>query len=327
MGRAVFLDRLEVTGEPFPIGEGVEPTVARDGTLSFLGDPDTMVRQLSWFTMDGRLGAVLAEPREWSEGFAISKDGRRVLAATVDGIWAYDAATGARSRVTNGRTDLSPTWVGLDAIAFVRTEANDPVIVFKQLNDGSEGCSHVGRAFRTSQTIGAASGSTSTTAHARRGRSGGSIPTGARKFIGSERRISARDSPASRRTAVSSPTCPAKSAATRCSSRRCRAAMANGRFPRTAVIGRSSRRGDAVVYRAPDGAFMSVPIEMAGAEVKIGQPRKLFDWGAGWKLDFALAADGLRGVAAVPSGKSTRVPSISVVQHWEREFSMANADR
>ena len=81
---------------------------------------------------------VLAEPREWSEGFAISKDGRRVLAATVDGIWAYDTATGARSRVTNGRTDLSPTWVGLDAIAFVRTEANEPVIVLKQLTDGSE---------------------------------------------------------------------------------------------------------------------------------------------------------------------------------------------
>ena len=80
-------------------------------------------------------------------------------------------------------------------------------------------------------------------------------------------------------------------------------------------------RGDAVVYRAPDGAFMSVPIEMAGAEVKIGQPKKLFDWGAGWKLDYALAADGLRGVAAVPSGKSNRVPRISVVQHWEREFS------
>jgi hypothetical protein len=60
---------------------------------------------------------------------------------------------------------------------------------------------------------------------------------------------------------------------------------------------------------------------VAGGVVKIGQPRKLFDWGAGWHLFYDLARDGMRGVAAVPLSKSSFTPSISVVQHWEREFS------
>ena len=80
-------------------------------------------------------------------------------------------------------------------------------------------------------------------------------------------------------------------------------------------------RGDAVVYRSLDGKFMSVPIDTSGGEVKIGRPKTLFEWGAGWLLYYDLAYDGLRGIAAVPQERSTRAASISVVQHWDREFT------
>ena len=79
-------------------------------------------------------------------------------------------------------------------------------------------------------------------------------------------------------------------------------------------------RGNEVVYRAPDGALMAVPIAAGADDVKIGQPRKLFDWGAGWMPFYDLAPDGQRGVAAVPVGQSVSVSSVSVVRNWYREF-------
>jgi hypothetical protein len=56
-------------------------------------------------------------------------------------------------------------------------------------------------------------------------------------------------------------------------------------------------------------------------EVKIGQPRRLFDWGAEWRLFYDLAPDGRRGITAVPMGQTTIVPSVSIVQNWHREFT------
>ena len=78
-------------------------------------------------------------------------------------------------------------------------------------------------------------------------------------------------------------------------------------------------RGDAVIYRAPDGGFMSVPIT-ATPEVKIGQPKKLFDWGSSWLPFYGLAHDGQRGIAAVPVSERRQVPSLSIVQNWHLEF-------
>ena len=54
-----------VTGEPFLIGRGTEPSLARDGTLVFLGAEQTMERRLAWFTMDGRVGDTIAPPQNW----------------------------------------------------------------------------------------------------------------------------------------------------------------------------------------------------------------------------------------------------------------------
>jgi eukaryotic-like serine/threonine-protein kinase len=315
------VDTLAVTGEAFPIGEGIEPSVARDGTLTFLGEPETLVRQVSWFTMDGQLGPRVAEPRDWSEGLAISRDGRRVLAATNDGIWAYDTDTGARSRITSGRTDMTPVWVGRDAIAFVRIEGNDPLLLYTRLGSNDERI--LARRARFPQV----------TADARRISfnidSGQRTPwqigwieldkeleirrigephLGARfPSISPDGRLVAYISGEAGHDEVFLTTLPG----------------GEGKWQISTEGGgwtRITPRGDAVVYRSLDGNLMSVPISTSGGEVKIGQPKKLFEWGAGWHLYYDLANDGLRGIAAVPQRKPTQAASISVVQHWDREF-------
>jgi Tol biopolymer transport system component len=271
--------------------------------------------------MDGQLGPRLAEPREWSEGLAVSPDGRRVLAATSEGISSYDVGTGARSRITSDRTDIMPVWVGLHAIAFVRTEGNDPVIVFKRLDSNEERI--LARRARFPHV----------TADARRMsfnihdgqrtpwqigwidlepksaiRRLGQPHLGARyPSISPDGRLVAYISGEAGRDEVFLTTLP----------------DGDGKWQISTEGGgwtRITPRGDAVVYRALDGDFMSVPIGTVGGRVEIGQPKKLFEWGAGWHLYYDLAPDGLRGVAAVPQTDSTHVASISVVQHWQREF-------
>jgi Tol biopolymer transport system component len=317
------LDRLEVTGEPFLIGEGVAPSMARDGTLAFLGQAGSLVRQLSWITMDGRVGARVAEPREWTEGVAISADGQRVLASTTDGIWAYQVETGARSRVTNDSSDITPVWIDRDAIAFVRTVKNEPVVLFKRLGgDGEERVLARGARFPYVTADGRRISFNIADDKRERWQVGwidldrgpeihrlGPVHDGARfPSISPDGRLVAYISGEMGRDEVFLTTLPS----------------GEGKWQISTEGGgwtRITPRGDAVVFRAPDASFMSAPISVAGGVVKIGQPRKLFDWGAGWHLFYDLARDGMRGVAAVPLSKSSFTPSISVVQHWDREFS------
>ena len=45
-----------------------EPSIARNGTLSFVRQAGDQPRQLAWFSVDGKVGARIAEPRQWTEG-------------------------------------------------------------------------------------------------------------------------------------------------------------------------------------------------------------------------------------------------------------------
>jgi hypothetical protein len=65
--------------------------------------------------------------------------------------------------------------------------------------------------------------------------------------------------------------------------------------------------------------MMSVSIG-GGQDVTISLPQKLFDWGAAWEPFYDLAADGKRGVAAVPVGRAVHVQRISVVQNWQQQL-------
>jgi Tol biopolymer transport system component len=327
---AFSLDRLTIIGEPFLIGEGTEPSVARDGTLSFLGQPEDLARQLSWFSMDGRVGARLAEPREWSEGVSISADGRRVLAAANDGIWAYDADTGARSRVTTGTSDITPQWLDDDTIVFVRTEgARDPdsVLVSKPAAAGGE-----------ERILARGARFPRVTQDGRRlvfNLRGEAATKGSRlapwevAFIDLERPSDIhRLGPA--HTGARFPSVSPDGTLVSYVSGEVgqdeifltRLPSGEGKWQVSTAGGgwtEMSPGGDAVLYRAPDGAFMSVPITTK-PDLKIGQPKKLFDWGNSWLPFYALARDGQRGIAAVSVIDRQQVPSLSVVQQWHLEF-------
>jgi hypothetical protein len=320
-GAAFSIDRLEVTGDPFLIGVGAELTMARDGTMAFLSQPQEMARQLAWFTFNGVVGARIAEPREWIEGVNVSRDGSRVLASTIDGIWTYDVETGARSRVTTGSADITPRWVGNDRIVFVRPVDNQPAVVLKQLISGEERILARRSRFPTA------------TADGRRVvfnilQEGG---------IGWQTAWIDLERPdeihrlggihlGGRFPSVS----PDGTLVTYISGEMGNDEVFLTRLPTGEGKWQLSRdgggwtlfspTGDAVLYRALTGAFMSVPIATKG-ELKVGQAQKLFDWGAGWLPFYDIADDGKRGIAAVTLGDSTHVPSVTIVQNWHLEFT------
>jgi dipeptidyl aminopeptidase/acylaminoacyl peptidase len=319
------IDTLTVTGEPFLVEEGTEPTVARDGTLIFLAQRQEIARQLAWFTFDGRIGARVAEPRAWVEGIAISRDSRRVLASTAEGIWAYDVETGARSRITTGSSDIAANWIDNDRIVFVRTDARQPVVIMKHLSGSGEervlarrarfpNATQDGRRIvfniqtddrdRAPWQIGWVDLAQPATVHRIAGAHiGARFPS-----VSPDGTLVAYISGEVGRDEIFLTRLPS----------------GEGKYQLSIEGGgwtTFSPRGDAVLYRAPDGAFMSVPITATATDLKIGQPQKLFDWGASWLLYYDLAADGRRGIAAVPVEKATHVPSLSVVQNWHLQFS------
>jgi hypothetical protein len=321
------LDSLTVTGEPFLIGEGIEPSTARDGTLSFIAAPESIARRLAWFTMDGVPGGNIAEPREWVEGVALSKDQRRLVASASDGLWAYDTETGARSRITTNASDITPDWVDSDTIVFVRTEAGTPIVMLKRLTpDGEERA--LARPARFPRT----------TADGRRVMFNFYDP----KSSGSRGWRVAWIDLADTGTVHTLPAAHDGARFPTISPDGTMAAYVSGEMGRdevflTSVPGGEGKwqvstngggwalfdpRGTSVYYRALDGAFMSVPVS-GGSTIKISPAAKLFDWGPMWAPFYDVTPDGKRGIAAMPVERLSRRSSLSIMQNWHLEFAPA----
>ena len=311
-----------VTGEPFLIGRGTEPSLARDGTLVFQGADRVTERRLAWFTMDGRVGDTIAPPQNWIEGVVLSPDGKRVVASAADGLWAYDLAGGARSRVTDGRSDIMPQWVGKTGLTFVRTVNNAPTLFLKRTDAVGEEQALVDNArFPT------------VTADGRRivfNRR----PPGKREWevawLDVDRPSEVHALGPAHRGARFPGVSPDGRLVAYISGEIGNDEIFLTRFPsgegkwQLSTDGggwcRFTPKGDAVVYRTPGGDLMSVPVTL-GADVTIGRPRKLFEWGASWMLFYDLAPDGTRGIAAVPVGDANDLSSLSLVQNWHAEFA------
>ena len=318
------LESLAVTGEPFLIGEGIEPSTAKDGTLSFIAAPESIARRLAWFTMDGVPGGNIAEAREWVEGVALSKDQRRLLASASDGLWAYDTDTGARSRVTSNPTDITPVWVDSETIAFVRTEERTPVLMLKRLTPGGEERA-LARPARFPRTTGDGR-RVMFNLYDPKGSSGGwrvawidladagtvhTLPAahdGARfPSISPDGTMVAYVSGETGRDEVFLTSVPG----------------GEGKWQLSTNGGGWTlfdSRGTAVYYRALDGAFMSVPVSSGGA-IKVSQAAKLFDWGPMWAPFYDVAPDGKRGIAAMPVERMSRRSSLSIMQNWHLEYT------
>jgi len=313
----------QVTGEPFLIGRGTDPTVARDGTLLFIGEPEALARQLAWFTMDGRLGATIAEPQDWIEGVALSPDGRRLVASASDGLWAYDLSSGARSRLTTARTDITPQWIGTTGqLTFVRSASSGPELMIKRAVAGGEErriaenarfptvtengrrlVFNIRKPGETAWDVAWLDVQKPSEIHTL-----GGAHLGARfPAVSPDGRLVAYISGEIGRDEVFLTRFPS----------------GDGKWQVSREGGgwcRFDAKGRSVVYRAPNGDLMSVPIAL-DRDVAVGRPQRLFEWGSGWLPFYELASDGVRGVAAVPVGKDANVASLSLVQNWHLEFA------
>jgi Tol biopolymer transport system component len=120
--------RLEVTGEPFPvIGDEVarysgtvfgglaQFSVSANGVLAWRPGPPMDFKQLAWFDRSGRRMGTLGEPGPYS-GQALSPDDKSVAVCRQESssnrdIWLLEVATGTSRRLTfDPHDDCGPVW-------------------------------------------------------------------------------------------------------------------------------------------------------------------------------------------------------------------------
>ncbi|MGH9580101.1 MAG: TolB family protein, partial [Terriglobales bacterium] len=133
---AFDLQKLEVTGTPVPILEGVATStangeaqfsVAAKGTLAYVpGGTGQSARRLVWLDRAGKAQPV-TEHRRAYEDLDLSPDGKKV-ALTIEGpawnIWIYDLERGTLTRLTHELTNTDPLWT-LDGKRIVYTSFRD----------------------------------------------------------------------------------------------------------------------------------------------------------------------------------------------------------
>ncbi|HYV40524.1 MAG TPA: hypothetical protein VEO02_01915, partial [Thermoanaerobaculia bacterium] len=113
--------RLEVTGAPFPVAEGVFQNtnggagyaVSKNGTLLYAGGGVLLPeRSLVWVDRQGTVTPAAAIRRPFSNP-SLSPDGRRV-AVTVEAqtydVWVLDIERDSLTRLTFGKDDGNPVW-------------------------------------------------------------------------------------------------------------------------------------------------------------------------------------------------------------------------
>jgi serine/threonine-protein kinase len=144
------VNRLEVTGAPVPVLEGVlqfEPngnanySLSETGTLVYLsGSVAETPNRLVWVRRDGTEQSLPAPPRAY--GYPrISPDGSRVAVELDNQIWMYDLARDTLTRFTfEGTSNQDPTWTPDGSrLAFRSNRESALTRLFWQMADGSGG--------------------------------------------------------------------------------------------------------------------------------------------------------------------------------------------
>jgi Tol biopolymer transport system component len=127
MAQRLDLDRLELTGEPFRVAEGIDRigfgsaiAASPSGALAYWPGARTMT-QPTWFRRDGTIAGTLGSPAGYMN-VALSYDGKQAAADRFDltpGIWLLDTARGSATRATFGGVyESTPVW-SPDGLSFV----------------------------------------------------------------------------------------------------------------------------------------------------------------------------------------------------------------
>jgi eukaryotic-like serine/threonine-protein kinase len=122
MAQSFDAEKLQLSGEPFPIAEQVayaaansysSVSVSQNGVMVFLSG-NVSNRQLVWFDRNGKQLGLIGTTAEYND-IVLSDDGKRLaMQKLVDGnsdIWLMDLARGAQSRFTfDAATEDNPVW-------------------------------------------------------------------------------------------------------------------------------------------------------------------------------------------------------------------------
>jgi serine/threonine-protein kinase len=117
---AFDLERLEVTGPPAPVLQGVVTTdggaadaaIAANGSLVYVpGVAGGGLRTVVSMDRQGRASALPGLPLDSYRDVRVSPDGAKLALATLTDVWTYDVARATLSRLTtDAASDRSPLW-------------------------------------------------------------------------------------------------------------------------------------------------------------------------------------------------------------------------
>jgi serine/threonine protein kinase/Tol biopolymer transport system component len=150
MAQAFDASKLELSGEPFPVVEGVafsannsysHFSAAENGTLVFWKGND-VGRQLAWFDRSGKQIATVGPPGAYND-VVLSPDEKRAATQRIDGgnsdIWIMDLARGVPVRFTfSANSDDNPSWSS-DGNFLIYTSAGDGKTTFFRKNSNGGG--------------------------------------------------------------------------------------------------------------------------------------------------------------------------------------------
>jgi serine/threonine-protein kinase len=146
------LDRLEVTGSPFPVLQvlaspvnGVAAVaVSETGSLVYVPGGAT-IGNLAWVDRNGVLETVGAPARDYFPRIQLSPEGKRIVVVIQEGgsrdVWVYDILRGTLTRLTFGEGDNASPILSPDGqrIAFTRFKDGSTSILAKPADGrGSE---------------------------------------------------------------------------------------------------------------------------------------------------------------------------------------------
>jgi eukaryotic-like serine/threonine-protein kinase len=140
--------RLELTGSPIPVLEGVRQStpgaaqygLSDSGTLVYIpGGLQGNSSRLVWVDRAGKEQPLAATARGYSHP-RLSPDGRRIavmIAETETQVWLYDMARDILSRATFGGTNVNPVWSPDGKRFAFQSDRAGPQSLFWQPTDGS----------------------------------------------------------------------------------------------------------------------------------------------------------------------------------------------
>ena len=118
LAQALDADRLELSGEGFPLAEGVRlgsgtapVSVSDNGTLAYR-PANSSPSELAQYDRDGRRSGILGPPRDYG-GMKLSPDNRQIVVNVISGgmtnLWLLELGNGVLSRLTS-RSSEDAVW-------------------------------------------------------------------------------------------------------------------------------------------------------------------------------------------------------------------------